>query len=282
MRAADCGKALADETCQTGPSFVPTPARHRTALTAAFASGLAAWLPAVAAAEQVVVFAASSTADAMAEIEAAFEDATGHDLVVSLAGSSALARQIRQGAPADVFISASTDWMDAVESDGLIEPGSRFDLLGNALVLIAFDPEAGPVGIGPGFDLAGLLGDGRLAMALVDAVPAGVYGKAALQALGAWEGVADRVAQANTARGALALVARGEAPYGIVYATDALAEDRVTVVGTFPTDTHPPIVYPAADLANRGGPAEADFLDFLRGPQAQAVFVRHGFGWLPD
>lgn len=282
MRAADCGKALADKTCQMGPSFVPTPARLRTALTAAFASGFASWLPAVAAAEQVMVFAASSTADAMAEIETAFEDATGHELVVSLAGSSALARQIRQGAPADVFISASTDWMDAVESDGLIKPGSRFDLLGNSLVLIAFDPDAAPVEIGPGFDLAQLLGDGRLAMALVDAVPAGVYGKAALQGLGAWEGVADRVAQANTARGALALVARGEAPYGIVYATDALAEDRVTLLGTFPTDTHPPIVYPAADLATRDIPAETDFLDFLRGPQAQAVFVRHAFGWLPD
>ncbi|SDY79712.1 molybdate ABC transporter substrate-binding protein [Citreimonas salinaria] len=258
------------------------PVGPRPRLSAARAIVVAFGLPAVAAAEQVTVFAAASLADALAEIETAFEDATGHDLVVSLAGSSALARQIRQRAPADIFISASTDWMDAIEADGLIEPGTRFDLLGNSLVLIAFDPDAAPVEIEPGVDLSGILGDGRLAMALVDAVPAGIYGKLALQELGMWDDVADRVAQANNVRGALALVARGEAPFGIVYASDALAEPAVTVVGAFPAATHPPIVYPVADLSTRDVPAEADFLAFLRGPAAREVFARQGFAVLTE
>jgi molybdate transport system substrate-binding protein len=233
-----------------------------------------------AGAEQVTVFAAASLTDAMAEIEARFEAATGHDLVVSLAGSSALARQIQQGAPADVFVSASPDWMDALEADGLVEPGTRVDLLGNALVLIAADPGAAPVEIAPGLDLAGLLGDGRLAMALVDAVPAGIYGRAALESLGLWEAVAPRVAQADNVRAALTFVASGEAPFGIVYATDAAAEAAVTVVGTFPEGSHPPIVYPAADLATRDTAAEAEFLAWLRGPEARAAFERQGFAVL--
>ncbi|MGR3496177.1 molybdate ABC transporter substrate-binding protein [Citreimonas sp.] len=260
---------------------MPRPAPLRAVLTAACALGLA-WAPASARSAQVTVFAASSTADAMAEIETAFEEATGHDLVVALAGSSALARQIRQGAPADVFLSASTEWMDAIEADGLVEPGSHFDLLGNALVLVAHNPDAAPIDIAPGIDLAGMLGEDRLAMALVDAVPAGVYGKAALETLGLWDSIAPQVAQANNVRAALALVARGEAPYGIVYASDARAEPGVTVIGTFPPETHPPIVYPVADLANRDTPAEADFLAFLRGPQARAAFARQGFVVLPD
>jgi molybdate transport system substrate-binding protein len=243
---------------------------------AVVALGLASLAPALAQANETVVFAAASMATALADIEANFEAATGHDLVVSLAGSSSLARQIQQGAPADIFISASTDWMDTVEQDGLIEEGSRFDLLGNSIVLIAFG-DADPVEIGPGFDLAGLLGDGRLAMALVDSVPAGVYGKAALESLGIWNAVEPQVAQADNVRAALAFVATGEAPYGIVYATDAVAEDNVSIVGTFPADTHPPIVYPVADLANRDTPAEAEFLDYLRGPEARAAFERQGF-----
>ena len=247
------------------------PNRHAGAVALILAA------PAAAEAEQITVFAAASMANALAEIETAFEAATGHDLVVSLAGSSALARQIQQGAPADVFISASADWMDRVEADGLIEAGSRFDLLGNAIVLVAFGAEAEPVEISPDLDLAGLLGDGRLAMALVDAVPAGVYGKAALESLGLWDDVEGLVAQADNVRAALAFVATGEAPYGIVYATDAAAEDKVTIVGAFPPGTHPPIVYPAADLAGRDIPAEAEFLDYLRGPEARAAFERQGF-----
>jgi molybdate transport system substrate-binding protein len=250
-------------------------------LAATVALGLAGLAPAAAQAEQIVVFAAASMANALAEIETNFEAATGHDLVVSLAGSSALARQIQQGAPADILISASTDWMDTIEADGLIEAGSRFDLLGNSIVLIAFD-DTEPVDIGPGFDLAALLGDGRLAMALVDSVPAGVYGKAALQSLGVWDAVEPQVAQADNVRAALAFVATGEAPYGIVYATDAAAEDSVRIVGTFPADTHPRIVYPVADLANRDTPAEAEFLDHLRGPEARAAFERQGFTVLVD
>lgn len=244
---------------------------------AAVALLLGTALPA-AGADRITVFAAASMSNAMAEIEARFEAATGHDVIVSLAGSSALARQIQQGAPADIFISANPGWMDTLEDDGLVEEGTRFDLLTNSIVLIAAGTDAAPVGIGPDTDLAGLVGDGRLAMARVDAVPAGIYGKAALESLGLWDGVAAQVAQARNVRAALAFVATGEAPYGIVYATDAAAEDRVTVVGTFPPDTHPPIVYPAAALARSDNPLPPLFLEFLRGPQARAVFEDEGFG----
>lgn len=234
-------------------------------------------IPVTAAADEITVFAAASMANAMADIETSFEASTGHDLVVSLAGSSALARQIQQGAPADIFISASPEWMDILEADGLLEDGTRFDLLTNAIVLIAAGSDATPVDIGPELDLAGLLGEGRLVMALVDAVPAGIYGKASLQTLGLWGSVEAQVAQADNVRAALAFVATGEAPYGIVYATDAVAQTDVTVVGAFPADSHPPIVYPAADLAHRDLPAEAEFLDYLRGPEARAAFERQGF-----
>ena len=254
-----------------------TPARR----AAAAALAIAAAAPA-AAADTVTVFAAASLADAMADIEAGFEAETGFEAVVSLAGSSALARQIQQGAPADVFISASPDWMDALERDGLLEPGSRVDLLSNVLVLVAHGAGAAPVAVGPELDLAGMLGEGRLAMALVEAVPAGVYGKAALESLGLWASVAPQVAETDNVRAALALVATGEAPYGVVYATDAAAEADVTAVGAFPQDSHPPIVYPAADLANRDGPAEAAFLAYLAGPDARAAFERRGFVVLRD
>ncbi len=247
----------------------------RCARAACVAAAIA--VPSAAPAERLTVFAAASLADAMAEIEERFETASGHDLVVSLAGSSALARQIQQGAPADFFISANPGWMDTLEADGLVEDGTRFDLLNNSIVLIAAGTDAAPVEIGPDMDLAGLLGDGRLAMALVDAVPAGIYGKAALEGLGLWDDVAGQVAQADNVRAALAFVAAGEAPYGIVYATDAGAEAQVTVIGTFPPESHPPIVYPVADLSNRDVPAEAEFLEFLRGPEARAAFERQGF-----
>lgn len=239
-------------------------------------------VPAPAMAGQVVVFAAASISTAMAEIEQRFEAATEHDLVVSLAGSSVLALQIEQGAPADIFISANTDWMDRLERAGLVEDGTRRDLLRNSLVLIAADAEAAPVEIGPDLNLAALLGEEWLAMALVDAVPAGIYGKAALESLGLWDDVAAQVAQADNVRAALAFVATGEAPYGIVYATDAVAEDNVTVIATFPPGTHPPIVYPAADLATRDTEAEGAFLEFLQGPEARAAFERQGFVMVAD
>lgn len=252
----------------------PQPRRGKACTLAAF---FALTGPAMAQADSVTVFAAASMANALAEIETGFEAASGHDLVISLAGSSALARQIQQGAPVDVFISASTDWIDVIAQDGLIEQGARFDLLGNSLVLVAHGTDAPPVEIGKGFALSTLLGEGRLAMALVDAVPAGIYGKAALESLGIWSDAAPKVVQTDNVRAALALVALGEASYGIVYATDAAAEDDVTVVGTFPPDSHPPIIYPAADLANRDGPAEAAFLDYLRGAEARIAFERQGF-----
>ncbi|HKL46856.1 MAG TPA: molybdate ABC transporter substrate-binding protein [Roseovarius sp.] len=247
----------------------------RRAISAMLAAAL---LPAtVAQAESVTVFAAASMTNAMQEIEERFEAASGHELVVSLAGSSALARQIQQGAPADVFISANPGWMDRLESEGLIEEGTRFDLLNNSIVLIAHGRDAAPVEIGPDMDMAGLLDGGRLAMAMVDAVPAGIYGKASLASLGLWDGIAREVAQADNVRAALALVAAGEAPYGIVYATDAAASDNVTVVATFPADSHPPIVYPAADVEGRDTEAETAFMEFLRGPEARAAFERQGF-----
>lgn len=235
-----------------------------------------------ARAEDVTVFAAASLKTAMDEIAPAFAAATGDRLVVSLAGSSALARQIQAGAPADIFISANQSWMDTLEREGLIQPETRRDLLANSIILIAHGRDAKEAVIGPDLDLAGLLaeapsGPGRLAMALVEAVPAGIYGKAALVSLGLWDDVAPSVAQADNVRAALALVATGEAPYGIVYATDANAQDNVSVVGTFPADSHPPIVYPAALTTDAVSPAASRALAFLRGETARAAFRRQGF-----
>ncbi len=239
--------------------------------------GSVVFSPSMVRADEVVVFAAASLTNALADIEKGFEAATGNDLVVSLAASSALARQIEQGAPADVFISASSEWMDTLEDKGLIENATRFDLLANSIVLIAHDPAAKEVEIGPTMDLKGLLGDGKLAMALVDSVPAGIYGKASLENFGLWDSVKDQVAQADNVRAALKLVASGEAPYGIVYATDAVAEKGVTVIGGFPTHSHPPILYPAAVLKGRELGAADEFLDYLAGPEARAAFERQGF-----
>lgn len=230
-----------------------------------------------ARASDVTVFAAASLKTVLDEIAALWEAETGHSATVAPAGSSALARQIQQGAPADIFISASPDWMDVLEAEGLLREATRRDLLTNRLVLIGHGAQA-PVKIGRGLDLAGMLGDGRLAMALVEAVPAGIYGKAALQSLGMWEGVAAQVAQTDNVRAALALVAVGEAPLGVVYATDAAAEPRVSLLGTFPEDSHPPILYPAAVTAESASDHASPFLDFLSGAQADAIFTAHGFG----
>jgi molybdate transport system substrate-binding protein len=241
-------------------------------LVAALSFALAA--PA-AMAEQVTVFAAASLKTALDAVAADWKAATGGTAALSYGGSSALARQIEAGAPADVFISASPEWMDELDGKGLLEPGTRRDLLGNALVLIAHGKSADPVELAPDFDLAGHLGpEGRLAMAMVDSVPAGQYGKAALTSLGLWDSVAPRVAQADNVRAALALVAAGEAPLGIVYRTDAGAEDNVTIIGTFPENSHPPIVYPIARIRGAGGEA---FLDWLAGPAAAARFREAGF-----
>lgn len=245
------------------------------------AACLLALLPAARGvqADSVTVFAAASLKTALDEIVAGFEAATGHDVSVALAGSSALARQIQAGAPADLFISANRAWMDVLDRDGLLAPGTRVDLVSNRLVLIAPAP-ADQIEIDASLDLLSRLGDGRLAMALVQAVPAGIYGKAALEHLGLWQAVAPRVAQTDNVRAALALVALGEAPLGLVYASDAQAEPRVGVVGTVPRDTHPPILYPAAVLRDK--PAARTLLAHLQSPAAQAVFAAQGFTLLED
>lgn len=231
-----------------------------------------------ATAQDVTVFAAASLQTALSDLGPVWTAQTGGRAVIVPAGSSALARQILAGAPADVFVSASPDWMDAVEAAGRIVPGSRAAIAGNRLVLIG--PAEGPRDsgeIGPETDIAGALGTGRLAMALVDAVPAGIYGKAALQALGHWEGLAPRVVQADNVRAALALVAIGAAPLGIVYASDAEAEPRVRVRGRFPETSHAPIVYPGAVIAGGDEAAGRAFLALLSGPEGQAALGRQGF-----
>jgi molybdate transport system substrate-binding protein len=236
-------------------------------------------LPSVAFAQgNVVVFAAASLKNALDEIATTWSKDTGKPMPrISYAASSALAKQMEQGAPADMFISADLDWMDYVQGKNLIKADSRFNLLGNKIVLIApKDSRLTTVEI-KGADLARALAGGRLSMANVDAVPVGKYGKAALEKLGAWNDVKDHLAQAENVRAALLLVARGETPLGIVYATDAAAEPGVKIVGTFPADSHPPIIYPAALTKD---PANADaktFLDFLRSTKARTAFEKQGF-----
>lgn len=225
-------------------------------------------------AEDVSVFAAASLKNALDEVAAQFTSETGHRVTISYAGSNTLAKQIIEGAPADVFVSANTEWMDEVGKAGLVQ--SRADILGNRLVLIAHG-DAAPVQISGDMDLAGMLDGGKLAMALVDSVPAGQYGKAALESLGLWDSVQSDVAQSDNVRAALALVAAGEAPLGIVYATDAAAEDDVTVVGEFPADSHPSITYPAALLTGAADDADRAFYDALSDARADAIFARHGF-----
>lgn len=225
---------------------------------------------ATAQAETISVFAAASLRDALRDVAEAYEAATGDSVIVTYAGSSVLTRQIALGAPADVFLSANPAWMDSLEEAGLLTPDSRVDLFGNRLVLVAHG-EAEPIDI---TDLPVALGEGRLAMAMVDAVPAGIYGKAALDSLGLWETLAPSVAQTDNVRAALAFVSLGEAPFGIVYATDAMAEPNVSVVYEFPADTHPTIRIPAAAIADRNG---AEFLAFLQTPAAGALFTSHGF-----
>lgn len=231
--------------------------------------------------ESLTVFAAASLKTALDEIATGYQE-SGGSLSLSYGGSSTLARQIQFGARADVFLSANSAWMDVLQQDGLIDPGSRIDLLSNRLVLISEASADPQLSIAPGFDLAGALRSGRLAMALVDAVPAGLYGRAALQTLGVWHTVQTQVAQADNVRAALMLVARGEAPLGIVYATDAQSDPRVRVVDLFPPESHPQIRYPAAVVTGATEPAAQHFLDYLSGPEAREVFLAHGFGVIGD
>ena len=245
---------------------------------AAFAAvALLAMQAASAQGRDVVIFAAASMKNALDEISAAWTRETGRKVAISYAASSALAKQIESGAPADLFVSADLDWMDYLQQRNLVRPDTRINLLGNRIVLVAPKDAVVVVKIAPGFDLAGALGGGRLAMGNVDAVPAGKYGKAALEKLGAWNGVKDRIAQAENVRAALLFVSRGEAPLGIVYQSDAASDPNVKIVGVFPEDTHPPIIYPAAVTKDSGNPDVQSFLNYLRSGAAKAAFERQGF-----
>jgi molybdate transport system substrate-binding protein len=247
---------------------------------------LATFVPAIAAmvvqadgAEKkpITVFAAASMKNALDEVDSLFATRSGIKVVASYAASSALMKQIEQGSPADVFLSADTDWMDYGTKQGLIKNNTRKNLLGNRLVLIApKDSKIDKVTITPGFDLAALIGDGRLATGDVRAVPAGLYAKAALEKLGVWSSIESKLAMAENVRAALVLVARGEAPLGIVYETDAKVDPSVKIVGVFPEDSHPPIIYPVA-LTKNAKPEAAQYLAFLTTPEAKAVFERYGF-----
>src|ERR1700710_718482 len=236
--------------------------------------------PALAQDKSLTVFAAASMKNALDEVDAAYTAKTGVKIVASYAASSALAKQIEQGAPADIFASADTDWMDyAVGKKNINEP-TRVNLLGNAIVLIApKDSKIDNVAIGPGFDLAKLTGDGKIATGDAKAVRGGKYAKGALETLGAGQRAEPKLAMAESVRAALTLVARGEAALGIVYSTDAKVEPGVKIVGTFPADSHPAIIYPVA--ATTTAKAEtSDYLAFLRSTAAQTLLEKYGFKFL--
>ncbi|MGH8209559.1 MAG: molybdate ABC transporter substrate-binding protein [Steroidobacteraceae bacterium] len=246
-----------------------------------------AWVagaPAASAASEiktVLVFGAASLADVLDELGRAF---TGHALaehrhvqvISALAASSTLAKQIEAGAPADVFFSADLEWMDYLEQRKLLRPGSRREVVLNRLVLIAPTDSKVSVKIAPGFDLLEALGDGKLATGDPDSVPVGKYAHAALEKLGAWDRISSRIVRTENVRAALAFVARGEAPLGIVYRTDALAEKRVRIVDVFPEDSHPPITYPIA-LTARASPEAQRFVAFVTSDAAEPIFRKYGF-----
>ena len=236
--------------------------------------------PAVAQDKSLTVFAAASMKNALDDVDAAYTAKTGIKIVASYAASSALAKQIEQGAPADIFVSADTDWMDYATAKKNINEPTRVNLLGNSIVLIApKDSRIDTVTIGPGFDLAKLAGDGKVATGDVKAVPVGKYAKAALEKLGAWQAAESKFAMADSVRAALTLVARGEAALGIVYSTDAKVEPGVKIVGTFPADSHPPIIYPVA-ATTTAKPEAADYLAFLRSSAAKTILEKYGFTFL--
>lgn len=251
---------------------------------------IGAWLCAIAllvsgntvhaadAPKPLTVFAAASLKESLDDAATAYQRATGQPVRVSYAASSVLARQIEQGAPADVFLSADLEWMDYLQQRRLIDLRSRRNLLGNTLVLVA--PTTGnttPIALRPGLDLRPRLGKGRLALALTASVPAGKYAKASFVALGMWKSLEPRIAETENVRAALMLVARGEAPLGVVYGSDARAEPAVRVVADFPADSHPPIVYPVARIAASRHPRAAAFVRWLGTPAAAAIFRRRGF-----
>lgn len=251
--------------------------RRITRRTALRGLALAPLAGTAGAATPLLIFAAASLKTALDEVLGMWHADGGPAASAAYAASSVLARQISFGAPADLFVSASTDWMDHLEHEGRIEPATRQDLLTNRLVLAGHGAAGDPVDLA---DLPTLLGDGRLAVALVDSVPAGIYAQQALRHLNLWETLAPRLVQADNVRTALAFVARGEVPYAIVYASDALADPGVHVAASFAAESHQPIVYPAA-LTISAHPGSADLLAFVAGTEARAVFDRHGFGVEP-
>jgi molybdate transport system substrate-binding protein len=251
-------------------------------LAACAAAVIFAAMPNAAQAQDksITVFAAASMKNALDDVDAAFTKKTGIKVVASYDASSALMKQIEGGAPADVFVSADLKWMDYGSQKKLIKDDTRINLLGNELVLIApKDSKIDKVTIEPGFDLAKLAGDGRIATGDVAAVPVGIYAKAALEKLGIWSSVEAKIANAANVRAALILVARGEAPLGIVYSTDAKVEPGVKVVGVFPESSHDPIIYPVAATAS-AKPDATPYLAFLRSTEAKALFEKYGFSFL--
>lgn len=264
--------------CQLRESFMT---RNGFAVAAVAIGGFAAaWtaaVPAARAQDEVVVFAAASLKDALDAVNKACAADFGEAATISYAASSALAKQIESGAPADVFISADLDWMKYLSDRKLTKPDTEVKLLGNQIVLVAPKDSGVEAKIEKGFDLARLVGDGKLAMGDLKAVPAGKYGKAALESLGVWSSVEGKVAQAENVRAALKLVSTGEAALGIVYATDAHAEKGVKVVGVFPEDSHPPIIYPVAQTADSKDKDTPAFLKCLRTAKASDLFREQGF-----
>ena len=248
-----------------------------TAFTLLFGSAAS---PALAQDKSLIVFAAASMKNALDDIDAAYTAKSGVKIAASYAASSTLAKQIEQGAPADIFVSADTDWMDYAAARKAINEPTRVNLLGNSIVLIApKDSSIDNVAIGQGFDLAKLAGDGKIATGDVKAVPVGKYARAALEKLGAWQAAEPKFAMAESVRAALTLVARGEAALGIVYATDARVEPGVKIVGTFPADSHPAIIYPVA-ATTTARPDAADYLAFLRSSVAKTILEKYGFTFL--
>ncbi|HZG27214.1 MAG TPA: molybdate ABC transporter substrate-binding protein [Ensifer sp.] len=245
-------------------------------LLAATVMALSVFSATGAVAGEVRVFAAASLKNALDGIAEDWKAETGNDVVLTYAASSALAKQVEAGAPADLFISADLKWMDYLAKGDLIRKDSRENLLGNALVLVGPKDAAKTYEIAKGFDLAGALAGGRLAVGAVESVPAGIYAKQALTNLGAWDGVKDKLAEAENVRAALLLVSRGEAPLGIVYMTDSRADTGVKVLGTFPESSHEPIIYPVAALKN--APALAsEFQKYLHSKKAETAFTGQGF-----
>src|ERR1700744_530760 len=240
----------------------------------------AALSPAAAQDKTLTVFAAASMKNALDDIDTAFTAKTGIKVSASYAASSTLAKQIEQGAPADIFLSADTDWMDYAVSKKTINEPTRVNLLGNSIVLIApKDSKTDNVTIGQGFDLAKLAGDGKIATGDVKSVPVGKYAQAALEKLGAWQAASSKFAMAESVRAALALVARGEAVLGIVYSTDAQVQPGGKIVGTFPADSHPPIIYPVA-ATTTAKPEAAEYLAFLRSSASKTILEKYGFTFL--